>query len=309
MVEATLLIASPPFFDPGEYGTGFGGLVTRYVFGIVYFASVPGLNYLIPVFTIFGLLLVVCALMVRLTQGRPARVWWWAYWVTFAGAVAGISEIIGVNFGQIQGFFLVYPQILQMLFSYLILRAGNTPGKPRKAFELGHDVGPKLVTGFLKTKLAAAFLLPVGAVYLWFAFKNTTLWPYDTFIRPDENPFWIWFTYDEFRYLVSFGLIAATLVMFVWTRKPGKERFDLLPVAQISWAAGVVLATVSFVFKTIPGIESYEAMFNGDFLSSLATFLSLGIIALTPGISPFEAMRTARWRDQAINNKPGEGVQ
>ncbi len=308
MIDPTALIAAPPFFDPAEYGTGFGGLVTRYIFGILYAASVPGLNYLIPVFTIFGLMLVIFALLVRLTQGRATRLWWWAYWVAFAGGIAGLAEIIGANFGQDRVFFLTYPHIAQMAISYLILRAGNSSGKPHNHSTVSQLVGPTVLTGFLKTKTALAFLLPVGAVFLWFAFKNTTLWPYDTFIRSDENPFWIWFTYYEFRYLVTFGLIAAWLVTFVGTRKPGKERFDLLPVAHISWAAGVVLAFTSLMFKTIPGIESYEAMFNGDYLSSLATILSLGIIALTPGISPFEAMRTGRWLNSAKKIRPEKAV-
>jgi hypothetical protein len=273
-------------FEPATATGSWGELLSGGFYLLTYIGSWPGTGFVFPEFTAWGLLLVIAALFVRMLRGPAARRWLMAYWAIFSFAVIGIFSTFEYQRDDLKALLFAVPLILQMIASFALLsvrsperKAGRSPADMPAVGTLG---------SFAKTKLLAALALPVVVASAWINLGPYTPLQYSKGLTDD---FWRWLLYSEYRYFAAFVLITGIITLFASTRKPGRERPDLFPVAGAAWFSGVGLIVVSLVVKASRLIEINNALFDHSYLAAVTGLLSLAIIAMLPGVSPFTRVR------------------
>ncbi len=273
-------------FDPATATGSWGELLSGGFYLLTYIGSWPGTGFVFPEFTAWGLLLVIAALFVRMLRGPAARRWLMAYWIIFSFAVIGVFSTFEYQTDDLKALLRALPLILQMIVSFVLLSTRARSGE----LDPSNDDGvPTVDNGkFAKSKLISAVTVPVIVSWLWIHLGPYTPLQYSKGLTDD---FWRWLLYSEYRYFAAFVLITGIITLFASTRKPGRERPDLFPVAGAAWFSGVVLIVVSLVVKASRLIEINNALFDHSYLAAVTGLLSLAIIAMLPGVSPFTRVR------------------
>ncbi|MFM6981886.1 MAG: hypothetical protein ACKOWP_03835 [Microbacteriaceae bacterium] len=286
MVISAPALDLPWGFDPATATGSWGELLSGGFYLLTYIGSWPGTGFVFPEFTAWGLLLIVAALFIRMLRGAPARRWLIAYWVIFSFAVVGVFSTFEYQTDPINALLLALPLILQMIASFALLSA-RTP--VRKAGQSPADMTTVGTVGnFAKTKLLAALAIPVVVASAWIHLGPYTPLQYSHGLTDD---FWRWFLHSEYGYFASFVLISGIISIFVATRKTGRARPDLLPVAVAAWFSGLGLVAASVLIKVTRLYELQNGLFDHSYIAPVAGTLSLVIVAVLPGISPFARFR------------------
>lgn len=281
----TQILAFASWVDPQLLLSVIGNSETAMIYGFLAVAVTQ--TFIIGSFSIWGFLLILFAILARMTRGQAAKGWLWSYWV-----VASLS-LVGVALNSLfheprQALIVVLPHLIQMTFSFIILRTGSERSLAGPMEESGKDA--QIAAQKFGAKIVLFLFLPAMIVWLWMHFGPYTLQSYA--VNPSEE-FWFWLQLSEYSNLASFSLISAVFTIFASTRTSGRQRPDLAPVARAVWFSGVVMVALSGVFRSIPDIQYYWN-FEHDLLAPVAGLLSLAILAVLPGLSPFDPFSSGK---------------
>lgn len=281
----TQILAFASWVDPQLLLSVIGNSETAIIYGFLGVAVTQ--TFFLGSFSIWGFLLILFAILARMTRGQSARGWLWAYWVVTSLSIVGIA-LNTLYHEPLEALIVLLPHLIQMALSLVILRTGSVRDRAEPHAETDANVGNTPRKYGLTTALALC--LPLVLVWLWMHFGPYTLQSYAT---TASEEFWFWVQLSEYTNLAAFSLISVVFTVFVSTRPPGRQRPDLIPVARAVWVSGVVMVGLSIMFRLIPGVQYYWN-FEHDFLAPCAGLLSLVIVSLSPGISPFVQFRDGK---------------
>lgn len=277
-------------------GQSFGERLSSQIYAILYMISYPSSSYLIPHVSLIGILMVVFALRARLTTGARSRGWVWAFWVTAAMSMIGFAQFFAFNRSiGISNTGHIFFELVMLVYPFIILRAGKRTTNIQKAESnfaeksrnLAHPVltGGSIILGpALFTALAAGVLVQLDIV--------TVITP-SQFLPVDPGLYMGWVLQHPHTFFIG---IAGFISVYAATRPTGQETEDLPHLARYLWFSAVVVTGALLVLHYASDFFFWVGM-PGDTAAEVAAIMSLILLAVTPGISPFRKFASGGfWR-------------